>query len=140
MPGGVVPLDIFSALSSVSDETVRSMQSSIEAHAHRLHCGLDEDPALEDSVDITLRAFAEQEGWAARGGAGESGGSEDAGACADGNWMANPAMQNRMDTASMPGRDCASIIGAVGCAAHVAPKHSSLLVSELCPKSCRRCT
>ena len=45
-PGGVVPLDIFSALSSVSDETVRSMQSSIEAHAHRLHCGLDEDPAL----------------------------------------------------------------------------------------------
>ena len=139
-PEGVVLLDIFSALSSVSDETVRSMQSSIEAHAHRLHCGLDEDPALEDSVDITLRAFAEQEGWAARGGAGESGGSEDAGACADGNWMANPAMQNRMGTASMPGRDCASIIGAVGCAAHVAPKHSSLLVSELCPKSCRRCT
>ena len=88
------------------------MQGSIEAHAHRLHCGLDEDPALEDSVDITLRAFAEQEGWAARGGAGESGGSEDAGACADGNWTANPAMQNRMGTASVPGRDCASIIGA----------------------------
>ena len=76
-------------------------------------------------------------GLKARGAASESGGSEDAGACADGNWMANPAMQNRMGTASMPGRDCASIIGAVGCAAHVAPKHSSLLVSELCPKSCR---